>query len=80
MWTQAHCFSKPDVLGICVSVAETIGLPDVEVKPFISEGEAKSCGFPPDYGLPCQGRVYGEIVSHPLLHILMWIFSHLLNM
>lgn len=73
---KARCF------GACYSGAVTIGVTDVGFKPFIPQGEARTCGFPPDYGLPCQGWVYGEIVSYPLVLISMWIFSffHLLSM
>lgn len=51
-----------------------VGVLDMALKASIPQREAWSCVFPPGYGLPCQGWVYCEIVSHPLLLILMWVF------
>lgn len=54
-----------------------VEVPNVRFEPFTPWGEALGFEFSPDSGPLCQGWVYGEIVSQPLLLSSESFFSHL---
>ena len=57
-----------------VPQVEVLKVGVLDPKPFAPQGEVGSCDFAPDHTLPCRTCSCGEIVSLPLLPILIWIF------